>query len=256
VVDSPARALARSRDPRVVMIALGLLARPSPDQAAARLAERTDIAEADRQLLWAIIGASAGRDLDTRAWQWARQGLAADVGRDTREWLVRAAMLADDWPGVLRALDRLDETDAGTPRWTYWRARALAAPGADDAARALLSLVAGHDGYYPMLAAEAAGLAAHRPGTQPEPQPAVEPASLVARPAIARALALYRLELRADAEREWLAGLRGASDAELLAAARLACERGILDRCINEASRMPDHDDWSLRYLLPYREGL
>ncbi len=256
VVDSPARALAGSRDPRVIMIAIGLLARPSPDQAAARLAERTDIAAADRQLLWAIIGASAGRDLDNRAWQWARQGLGAEAGRDTREWLVRAAMLADDWPGVLAALDRLDEANAGTARWTYWRARALAATGAEDAARALLSLVAGHDGYYPMLAAEEAGLAARRPEPQPEPQPAVDPESLAARPAIARALALYRLDLRGDAQREWLAGLQGASDAELLGAARLACARGILDRCINEASRMRGHDDWSLRYLLPYREPL
>src|SRR5690606_27265540 len=97
VLDSPARALARSREPRVVLPPIGLLARPSPEQAAARLAGRDDIPAADRQLLWAIIGASAGRDLDPRAWQWARQGLAADAGRDTREWLVRAAMLADDW---------------------------------------------------------------------------------------------------------------------------------------------------------------
>lgn len=256
VIDSPSRALARSRDPRVVLIALGLLARPSAEQAAARLAERNDIPEADRRLLWAIIGASAARDLDTRAWQWARQGLGARAGRDTREWLVRAAMLADDWPGVLLALDHLDETDAQTPRWTYWRARALARTDAADAAGALLALVAGRNGYYPMLAAEEAGLAQGPPGPQAEPQPPVDPASLVARPPIARALALYRLGLRGDAQGEWLAGLRGAGDAELLAAARLACSRGILDRCINEASRMREHDDWSLRYLRPYREEL
>jgi len=256
VLDSPARALARSSDPRVVLVALGLLARPAPDQAAARLAERTDLPEADTRLLWAIIGASAGRDLNPRAWQWARQGLAADAGRDTREWLVRAAMLADDWPGVLTALDHLDEDDAATPRWTYWRARALTATGAPDAADALLALVAGHLGYYPMLAAEEAGLATGRPAPQAEPQPAVDPASLAGRAAIARALALYRLDLRGEAQLEWLAGLRGASDAELLGAARLACERGIFDRCINDASRMSGHDDWSLRYLLPYREPL
>lgn len=256
VLDSPARALAGSGDPRVVLIAIGLLARPSPDQAAERLAERNDIPETDAQLLWAIIGASAGRDLDARAWEWARRGLAADAGRDTREWLVRAAMLAEDWPGVLAALDRLDETDAATPRWTYWRARALTATGASDAARALLALMAGTDGYYPMLAAEESGLAGGRPEPQAEPQPAIDPASLAARPPIARALALYRLGLRGEAQREWLAGLRGASDAELLGAARLACSHGIFDRCINEASRMRGHDEWSLRYLLPYREPL
>src|SRR5690606_4195596 len=43
VLDSPSRALGRSREPRVVLIALGLLARPSAEQAAARLAERTDL---------------------------------------------------------------------------------------------------------------------------------------------------------------------------------------------------------------------
>ncbi len=256
VIDSPSRALARSRDPRVVLVALGLLARPSAEQAAERLAGRDDVPEADRKLLWAIIGASAARDIDTRAWQWARQGLEARAGRDTREWLVRAAMLAGDWPGVLLALDHLDEADAATPRWTYWRARALAETGAGDAASALLALVAGHDGYYPMLAAEEAGLAGGAPEPAGPPQSPVDPESLVERPAIARALALYRLGLRADAQREWLAGLRGASDADLYAAARLACSRGILDRCINEASRMREHDDWSLRYLRPYREDL
>src|SRR5690606_41357275 len=128
------RPRARARDPRGVRVQSGVLARPSAEQAAERLAGRDDVPEADRKLLWAIIGASAARDIDTRAWQWARQGLEARAGRDTREWLVRAAMLAGDWPGVLLAPGHLDAADAATPRWTYWRARAPPRTGRRDAA--------------------------------------------------------------------------------------------------------------------------
>lgn len=255
-IESPVRTLAFASDPHATLIALGLLARPSPDEAARLLAARDDIPATDRELLWAIIGASAGRDLDPRAWQWARQGLNADSGRDTREWLVRAALLAEDWAGVLTALDHLDPADAMTPRWTYWRARALAATGAGDAARALFTLMAGQDGYYPMLAAEEIGRAGRQPAPGAEPDPPVAPEKIAGRPAIRRALALYRLGLPGDAQLEWLAGLGSASDAELLAAARLACTRELFDRCVNDASRMRQHDDWSLRYLAPFRGPL
>lgn len=255
-VESPARALAHVGDSRISVLAIGLLARPTPEQAATHLAGRTDLDATQRSLLWAIIGASAARDLDPQAWQWARQGLDATIGSDTREWLVRAAMLAGDWPGVLRALERLDPSDQSSPRWTYWHARALANTGRHDEAQALLASIAGTNGFYHMLAAEEGGRRVRRPLAIEAPGQTLAPEAIAARPAIQRALALDQLGLPGEARQEWLDGLAGASDAELLAAARLACDTGQLDRCIDTASRMRHHDDWSLRYLRAWRTPL
>jgi soluble lytic murein transglycosylase len=77
-----------------------------------------------------------------------------------------------------------------------------------------------------------------------------------ARPGIRRALALYRLDLRFDATREWLWAIRGFNDRELLTAAEVARRYGIHDRVISTASRTVDLHDFGLRYIAPYRDVL
>jgi soluble lytic murein transglycosylase len=75
-----------------------------------------------------------------------------------------------------------------------------------------------------------------------------------ANPGLARALELYRLDLRNEATREWLFTIRGMEDGQLLAAAELARRAGVFDRAINTADRTLHQHNYKVRYLAPFRE--
>lgn len=77
-----------------------------------------------------------------------------------------------------------------------------------------------------------------------------------AQPAIQRTLALYRMDLRTDAAREWAWALRKLDDKQLLVAAEIARRNEMYDHAINTADRTVQIHDFSLRYLAPYREAL
>jgi soluble lytic murein transglycosylase len=76
------------------------------------------------------------------------------------------------------------------------------------------------------------------------------------RPAINRALLLYRLDMKAEGLREWLFAIRNMSDQELLTAAELAHAANIPDRAINTAERTVMLHDFSQRFPRPYRNDL
>ncbi|MEN9430588.1 MAG: hypothetical protein RJA86_1447, partial [Pseudomonadota bacterium] len=69
-----------------------------------------------------------------------------------------------------------------------------------------------------------------------------------------RALALYTLDLRTEAVREWNWSLRNADDKLLLAAAEQAANVRWYDRAIYAADRTKQLHSYSLRYLTPYKE--
>ena len=64
-----------------------------------------------------------------------------------------------------------------------------------------------------------------------------ELADVAAIPGLARALALYRIDMRTEATREWLWTIRGMDDRKLLAAAELARRNEAWDRAISTADR-------------------
>ena len=73
-------------------------------------------------------------------------------------------------------------------------------------------------------------------------------------PGLRRALALYRLDMRTEAQREWNWSLRGQDDGFLLAASMLALRHEIFDRAINTAERTDPRANFELRFLTPYRQ--
>jgi soluble lytic murein transglycosylase len=73
---------------------------------------------------------------------------------------------------------------------------------------------------------------------------------------VQRTLALYRMDLRTDALREWSWVIRNFNDQELLAAAEIARQHEMYDRAINTAEKTVLVHDFSLRYLAPYRAAM
>ncbi|MFY9509363.1 MAG: transglycosylase SLT domain-containing protein, partial [Rubrivivax sp.] len=105
---------------------------------------------------------------------------------------------------------------------------------------------------YGKLATEDLGTPLAMPAA-PQPLTAEERAAARANPGFARALQLIALGLRNEGVREWNFTLRGLGDRELLAAAQLACEREVWDRCINTSDRTRGEIDMAQRFPMPFR---
>jgi soluble lytic murein transglycosylase len=141
------------------------------------------------------------------------------------------------------------------PAWTYWYGRAERELGSPLEADGYFERIAGEHSFYGRLASEELGVNLRIPPRAPLPTE-TEIVEVAAIPGLARALALYRLDMRAEATREWLWTIRGMDDRTLLAAAELARRNEAWDRAISTADRTVLAHDFSVRYLAPYREVL
>ena len=207
----------------------------------------------DVTYLWGRVAYEGARRLLPDAHRWYR--LADDVVLNDEQlaWKARAALRAADWQAVRDAVDRLSVGARQDPAWTYWYGRALGSQGRDDGARAYFLRISGQPNFYGLLAAEELGAMAGIP----EPfhvASEAEVAAAGAHPGLARALELYRLDLRTEATREWVFSIRGMKDAELLAAAELARRAGIFDRAINTADRTLSAHNYKVRFLAPFKD--
>jgi soluble lytic murein transglycosylase len=191
-----------------------------------------------------------------------KRGLWSD---DTCAWAVRAALRSSEpaaqrWTLVAAAIDAMSPPEQKEPAWVYWKARAtqaLAAAGtAGDPARLashqMLSSIVSPLHFYGKLATESLGGRIVLPGA-PAALSAQERAVAGANPGLTRALQMMAIGLRSEGVREWNFSLRGMGDRELLAAAQVACEREIWDRCINTSDRTKVEVDMAQRFPTPFR---
>jgi soluble lytic murein transglycosylase len=237
-----------------VMFAVHRLARVAPPQAArhwAKLEER--FSSQDRAYVWGMIGylGAMRHDPDALAW-YARAGDLSDL---QLAWKVRAALRSRNWREVLSAVDSMTERERSVSAWRYWKARALRAMGRGEEANELLQPLATEFGFYGQLALEETGARIAAPSASY--QPSAEDARAMGQHAgLRRALELYRLNLRPEANGEWLWAIRGFDDRQLLAAAEVARRHEVYDRAIYTADRTVGLHDFGLRYLAPYRDVL
>jgi soluble lytic murein transglycosylase len=145
----------------------------------------------------------------------------------------------------------------------YWKARALLARGGEEGrsyAIRMLQSIASVRGFYEQLALEDLGQKVTVP---PKPAPLTPEERQAARlnPGLNRALYAIALGIRPEGVREWnyttnLERVGGMSDREALAAAQLACDRQVWDRCINTSERTKAEFDVDQRYPTPFREAV
>ena len=280
LIESPARYLTRSASAanrtaaELATLALMRMAGNDPEAAAGQLSERWDRALPPdlSAWAWATVAKQSAIKLQPEAvdhFQRAAQR-AAKAGReidwpdDTLAWKVRAALRADNgrarWQPVMQAIDAMGAGEQRDAAWVYWKARALLALAADSQdAEAMRSLareqLAGNAGqltFYAALAAEHLGMPIFLP-PRPAPLTPAEREEAARNGGLARALQLIAIGLRNEGVREWNWSLRGMSDRELLAAAQLACDREVWDRCINTSERTRGEIDMAQRFPTPFR---
>jgi len=237
-----------------VMFAVHRLARVAPPQAARhwqKLEER--FSREERGYVWGMIGylGAMRHDPDALAW-YARAGDLSDL---QLAWKVRAALRAGNWREVIAAVDAMSDREKSISAWRYWKARALTATGREEEANRMLQPLAAEFGFYGQLALEemgakiAAPSAAYKPGAE-------DVRVMGQQLGLRRALELYRLGLRTEANGEWQWAIRGFDDRQLLAAAEVARRHEVYDRAINTADRTIGLHDFELRYPAPYRDVL
>lgn len=266
---NPARYLAQSassddrQSQELALLAIIKLASSDADSAAAQLKggwERRLTAE-ERAWAWGQIGKQATLSLSGKALGYFTQVKSRDLNADHLIWKTRAALRAGDWAQVKESIEAMDRETRSDSAWVYWHARSLQALGRGDAqqqaARAYAS-IAGTSGFYEMMALEALG----RPVTLPPQPQAVTPSEqawALREPGLQRSLQAIAIGLRGEGVREWnytiaLAQPGGLPDRQLLAAAQLACEREIWDRCINTSERTREQVDILQRFPLPLKD--
>ncbi len=275
----PARTLGRPPATRAADpldgLALARLAASDPAAAAGRLETGLERRLAPEWAAWAwsqVGRQSAMRQQPEaaahfrRAEAWSlRAGGAPPWSDETLEWQVRAALRAvpTDWQSVRAAVDAMTPAARADAAWTYWGARAdlgLAALDDDGAARrvrgtAALESLAGQMSFYGKLAAEDLGRELRLPPA-PSRLTAAEREAVGGHAGLARGLRLIAAGLRSEGTREWNFALRGMDDRRLLAAAQLACDRQVWDRCINTSDRTRAEVDVAQRFPTPLRAAV
>ncbi|WP_198970141.1 lytic transglycosylase domain-containing protein [Xylophilus sp. ASV27] len=278
---------------RKELVALALLKMGStdPDTAAAQLEGKwgVQITAEERNWVWGAIGRQAATRLSPMALEYyAKVSKDADLTDDMLAWKARAALRAGNWREVLAATAAMDAPLRNDSTWIYWRARALLGGGPlepapvatpvpaeaaaepasarvrgrpSEAQRAeaqrLFESIASPRGFYEQLALEELGQRIVLPQRPPPPTPE-EREAVRANPSLARGLYAIQIGLRSEGVREWnyatnlhLAG--GMGERELLAAAELACQNEVWDRCINTSERTRTVFDVAQRFPMPHQ---
>ena len=253
----------------LVVLALARLAATDPQEAAGRLERKWSVhlSKEERAWAWGAIARQAAQRLSPGALgYYARAGQDAELTDDMLAWKARAALRATggpQWRLVLEAVAQMAPAMQQDSTWVYWRARALLASGteADKAEGSrLLAALASPRGFYEQLALEDLGQRIALPA-RPAPLTPAERESARRDPGLQRALHAIAIGLRSEGVREWnyttnLAKPGGLPERELLAAAQLACEREVWDRCINTSERSRTEFDVEQRFPLPMRDSV
>jgi soluble lytic murein transglycosylase len=254
----------------MVTLALIKLSTSDPDGAAALLEGKwaPQLSAEERNWIWGVIGRQAASKLNGDALDYyARVTREGDLTDEMLAWKVRAALRSPrgtQWPLVLDAVNAMTEEGRKDPAWVYWKARALLASGNAEAGRAeaqrLLESIASVRGFYEQLALEELGQKIAAP-EKPAPLTDVEKEGARQNLSLQRGIYAILLGLRPEGVREWnyatnLAKPGGMTDRELLAAAQLACDRELWDRCINTSDRTRSEIDFETRYPTPFRDSV
>jgi soluble lytic murein transglycosylase len=241
----------------ITLFALDRLARADPQQAATIWQKKIlpRLEPADQAYGWLRLAYHAARHHDPVALTWFGEAGSVPFSDELIAWKARAALRAGDWAALNATIDQMPVTLARDPAWIYWRGRALKALGKAADAKTLFAQISKEPHFYGQLAAEELGALPILPPIAPAPV-AADVAALAQNVAISRSLALYRLNMRAEGAREWQWGIRDMDDGQLLAAATLANGEQLYDRAINTADKTRAQHDYSLRYLMPYRQEL
>lgn len=240
----------------MALFAIHRIARTDPEQAIHRWESiKPHFSPEEQAYVAGQIALHLARRHEPNALAWFGYAKEAPLSDLQLAWKARAAMRAQDWNALLSAIAWMSQTEKRRPEWRYWHARALKSLGLPVAADEQFAALSREHHFYGQLASEELGaiigpaVATYKPAEE-------EIKTIATNPALQRALALYRLNLRLEGVREWTWAIRKFDDKQLLAAAELARRNDLYDRAINTADRTQQLHDFSLRYPSPHLDTM
>ncbi len=255
------------RTKELVTLAMIRLAMDDPAMAAIQMEKlrwKTQLSQEERTWVWGVIGKRAAMRLSDGAMAWFTNAPDKLANDDQLAWKARAALRLGNWAQVLDTTAAMGEAQRKEPTWVYWRARALLSPGRPEADRAeatrLLESIASVRGFYEQLALEDLGQKIALP-ERPAPLTAEEKDGARKNAGLNRALYAIAIGLRGEGVREWNYSINlhdrgGMDDRALMAAADLACQREVWDRCINTSDRTRAAIDFDQRFPMPFKAAV
>ena len=169
-----------------------------------------------------------------------------------KAWRVRIALAHKKWPEVLYWINKLKSRDYTSPRWTYWRARALEATGKKSLARKLYQRVAKDRSFEGFLAADRIKVP-YSFQNRKLYFPKSQLLQTESHPGILRAREFFFLGFIREARREWYYTISKFKELDLRRAAVLAHRWHWHDRAILTLGKSRYRDDLSLRFPLKHR---
>jgi soluble lytic murein transglycosylase len=172
-------------------------------------------------------------------------------------WLVRDALRDQDWKKVYQFIGLFPAKQQQSERWLYWRARAMEKLEIVDPEYptpeqiyASLSLTRS---FYGFLSADLIGreyTLLDRPINPPQDR--IETVSMM--PGMLRTLELFSLGSLRDARREWLYATSGLDSESMLAAGKIAEQRGWYRKGIEAVVDAQHWDDLQIRFPLAFQD--
>ncbi|NOT16957.1 MAG: transglycosylase SLT domain-containing protein [Sulfuriferula sp.] len=209
--------------------------------------------KADQQYVWGQIALYGARQHLKDAYSWFERSDDTQLNDEQRAWRIRAALWAGNWREVQASILAMPDAQRNESVWRYWLARAYKTQNKVLAANTLFATLSKEYNFYGLLAEEELGATLTNLTININVSND-EVAAIQRIPAIQRAIALYQMDLRTEANAEWSWATRNFDDRRLLAAAELARQQGWLDRAINTADRTQQLHNFDLRFLSPYRD--
>jgi len=201
----------------------------------------------------AMLGLFAAKRHEPEAQLWFQKADVTTFSSEQISWYARAVLRQADWPNLLTVIGKMQPQIAEEARWRYWKARALIALNRDNQqAVDILTKLAIERHYYGWLAQDELvnynpPKLAHYSATKSEV------AAIGKLAGVKRAEVLLSLDLRREGRREWKKVIAAFNDKQLLAAAEFAYKKGWNDLAINTADDTRVVHNFSLRYLMPYK---
>ena len=250
----------------LVVLALVRMASNDADATASILENHWSVHLNPEQLSWAwsAVGKGAAQRLSNEATGYFAKARGKEMSDDHLAWRARAALRKGNWKDVLFATRAMSDDAKADPAWVYWHARAqtkLAKTEAEEIeAITALQALASPRGFYEQMALETLGQRITVP-VRPAPLLPEEKEVALKNAGLVRGLHAIQIGLRAEGVREWnyAANLHtpgGMTDRELLAAADLACQREVWDRCINTSERTKGLVDQEQRFPMPFKDAV
>lgn len=242
----------------VMSYGLSRLARISPKEGIKqwqRFRKIYSFTEDQEQRIFQSIGLTMALRKNGESTEWFRKVVGADLPQVYKDWMIRAAIIHNDWMLVIDSIDALKDEERKSLRWQYWYGRALQKIGKIEQSKQVLGLVAKERNYYGFLASYylKQPIAVKHEALTITPE---EITVVVETPGFQRAVLLYELNLKHEARVELFTLMKHLSEKEQYIVTKLISEAGWYTQALRLAHYADHKDDIEVRFPLAYRDEI